>query len=92
MEDDDDDDATYTKRRSTTTLPKSGLPFNRRNHDVGLNYIEATKKPRRLSNSEKHTQQKLLLLHVYLFFCISSMVEEEVRVEAVCVELPFVGR
>ena len=32
---DDDDKATYTTRRSRTTLPRQGLPFKRRSHDVG---------------------------------------------------------
>ena len=43
MEDDNDDEA-YITRRSRTTLPKSGRPFKRRSHDVGLNYSTATKK------------------------------------------------
>jgi hypothetical protein len=37
-EDGDNDKATYTTRRSKTILPKRGLPFKRRSHDVGLNY------------------------------------------------------
>ena len=36
-QDDDDDKATYTTRRSRTTLPRQGLPFKRRSHDVWLN-------------------------------------------------------
>ena len=44
QDDDDDDKATYNTRRSRTTLPRQGLPFKRRSHDVGLNYATATKK------------------------------------------------
>src|SRR5664279_4266331 len=38
MREDDDDDEAYVKRRSKTTLPKKGLPFQRKSHDEGLNY------------------------------------------------------
>jgi hypothetical protein len=35
MEESDEDDATYTKRRSRTTLPRTGVPYTRRSHDMG---------------------------------------------------------
>jgi transposase len=55
MEDDNDNEATYTTRRSMTMLHKQGLPFKRRSHDVGLNYLMPNKKDkRRSSNAEKH--------------------------------------
>ena len=46
IEDDEDDDNTpYTSRRSRTTLPtRGGLPFLRRGHNVGLNYVAKTTK------------------------------------------------
>ena len=40
--------ARYTTRRSRTTLPRSGRPFKRRSHDVGLNYSTATKKDKKI--------------------------------------------
>ena len=47
IEDDDEDDekAIYTFRISRTTLPtRGGLPFLRRGHNVGLNYVAKTTK------------------------------------------------
>ena len=51
IEDDEDDDdrAKYTTRRSRTTLPRSGRPFKRSSHDVGLNYATATKKGKKIT-------------------------------------------
>src|SRR3954465_7139074 len=49
-DDEDDDDRTkYTTRRSRTTLPRSGRPFKRSSHDVGLNYATATKKGKKIT-------------------------------------------
>jgi hypothetical protein len=47
-ENDNDVEATYTTRRSWTTLPKQGLPFKIRSHDVGLNYSAANKKGKKI--------------------------------------------
>ena len=47
-DDQDDDKATYTTRRSRTTLPRSGRPFKRRSHDMGLNYSTATKRGKKI--------------------------------------------
>ena len=41
---DTDDEEEYTPRRTRTTLPKKGLPFKRRSHDVGLNYTTSGRK------------------------------------------------
>ena len=41
---DDDDNTPYTPRRGRTTLPKKGLPFKRKSHDMGLNYSTSSKK------------------------------------------------
>jgi hypothetical protein len=49
MEDDNDNEVTYTTRRSMTMLHKQGLPFKRRSHDVGLNYLMPNKKDKRRS-------------------------------------------
>ena len=49
MRADDDDDEAYVKRRSKTTLPKKGLPFKRKIHDVGLNYLTGNKTKARRS-------------------------------------------
>jgi hypothetical protein len=38
MEESDEDDATYTKIRSMTMLPRTGVPFTRRSHDMGVKY------------------------------------------------------
>jgi hypothetical protein len=48
MEDDDEDNTIYTTRRRRTTLPKNGMPFRRRSHDVGLNYSAANKKGQKI--------------------------------------------
>jgi hypothetical protein len=48
MEDDDEDNKPRTTRRSRTTLPKQGLLFRRRSHDVGLNYSAANKKGKKI--------------------------------------------
>ena len=51
-DDEDDDDRTkYTTRRSRMTLPRSGRPFKRSSHDVGLNYATATKKGKKITKS-----------------------------------------
>ena len=39
-----DDNEKYKTRRSRTTQARSGLPYIRRTHNVGLNYSSATKK------------------------------------------------
>jgi hypothetical protein len=44
MEESDEDDATYTKRRSKTMLPRTGVPYTRRNHDMGVKYSTTTTK------------------------------------------------
>jgi hypothetical protein len=44
MEESDEDDATYTKRRSRTTLPRTGVPYTRRSHDMGVKYSTTTTK------------------------------------------------
>jgi hypothetical protein len=38
MEESDEDDTTYIKRRSSTTLPRTGVPYTRRSHDMGVKY------------------------------------------------------
>jgi hypothetical protein len=43
MEEFDEDDKTYTKRRSRTTLPRTGVPYIRRSHDMGVKYSTLTK-------------------------------------------------
>jgi hypothetical protein len=48
MEDDDEDNTPHTTRRSRITLPKQGLSFRRRSHDVGLNYSSANKKGKKI--------------------------------------------
>jgi hypothetical protein len=45
MEESDKDDATYTKRRSRTTLPRIGVPYTRRNHDIGSSILQ--RRPRK---------------------------------------------
>jgi hypothetical protein len=44
MEESNEDDATYTKRRSRTTLPRTGVPYTRRSHDMGVKYSTTTTK------------------------------------------------
>jgi hypothetical protein len=44
MEESDEDDATYTKRRSRTMLPRTGVPYTRRSHDMGVKYSTTTTK------------------------------------------------
>ena len=44
LEESDDDKEIYKSRRSRTTQPRSGLPYIRRTHNVGLNYSSTTKK------------------------------------------------
>jgi hypothetical protein len=44
MEESDEDDTTYTKRRSRTTLPRIGVPYTRRSHDMGVKYSTTTTK------------------------------------------------
>jgi hypothetical protein len=38
MEESDENDATYTRRRSRTTLPRTGVPYTRISHDMGVKY------------------------------------------------------
>ena len=58
---DTDDEKEYTPKRTRTTLPKKGLPFKRRSHDVGLNYTTSGKKGnkkmavKRMRNSYNYT-------------------------------------
>jgi hypothetical protein len=44
MEESDEDDATYTKRGSRTTLPRTGVPYTRRSHNMGVKYSTMTTK------------------------------------------------
>jgi hypothetical protein len=44
MEQSNEDIATYTKKRSRTTLPRTGVPYTRRNHDMGVKYSTTTTK------------------------------------------------
>jgi hypothetical protein len=50
MEESDEDNATYTKTRSRTTLPRTGVPYTRRSHDMGVKYSSRTAKK---GNSQK---------------------------------------
>jgi hypothetical protein len=47
MKDDDDDETYVPRRRGRTMLPKTGRPFKRKSHDVGLNYSQGNKKSKK---------------------------------------------